>query len=44
MLEAGRPEVEAVFHWRLTFWSHWGYHNSEASRLIHYYVATYLAG
>jgi Domain of unknown function (DUF5063) len=44
LLEAGRPEAEAVFHWRLTFWSHWGYHNVGALRVIHYYVAGHLAG
>jgi hypothetical protein len=44
LIEAGRPEAEAVFHWRLNFWGHWGYHNAEALRVIHYYVATYLAG
>lgn len=44
LLEAGRPEAEAVFHWRLTFWSHWGYHNVRALRVVHPYVAGYLAG
>jgi hypothetical protein len=44
LLEAGRPEAEAVFRWRLLFWSHWGYHNAEALRVIHYYVALYLTG
>jgi hypothetical protein len=44
LLEAGRPEAEAVFGWRLSFWSHWGYHNAEALRVIHYYAALYLAG
>ena len=40
LLEAGRPEAEAVFHWRLTFWSHWGYHLAEALRVVHVYVAS----
>ena len=44
LLDAGRPEAEAVFHWRLSFWSHWGYHCVDALRVIHYYVALYLAG
>lgn len=44
LIEAGRPEAEAVFEWRLQFWGHWGYHNAEALRVIHYYVALYLAG
>jgi hypothetical protein len=39
LLAAGRPESEAVFNWRLHFWGHWGYHNIEAMRVIHYYVA-----
>jgi hypothetical protein len=39
LMEAGRPEAEAVFEWRLLFWSHWGYHLAEALRVIHYYVA-----
>jgi hypothetical protein len=37
-------EQEAFFEWRLQFWAHWGYHNVEALRLIHYYVALYLDG
>jgi hypothetical protein len=40
LLEAGRSEAEAVFHWRLTFWSHWGYHLTEALRAVHVYVAS----
>ena len=40
LLEAGRPEAEAVFHWRLTFWSHWGSHLVEALRVVHAYVAS----
>jgi hypothetical protein len=44
LLEAGRPEAEAVFYWRLSFWAEWGYGNADALRLIHYYVALYLAG
>jgi Domain of unknown function (DUF5063) len=44
LLEAGRPEAEAVFGWRLTFWSHWGYHSAAALRLVHYYAALYLIG
>jgi hypothetical protein len=45
-IEAGGPtaEREAFWEWRLGFWSHWGYHNAEALRVIHYYVATYVAG
>jgi uncharacterized protein DUF5063 len=45
-IEAGGPgaEQEAFFEWRLHFWGHWGYHNVEALRLIHYYVALYLDG
>jgi len=39
LIEAGRAETEAVFGWRVLFWSHWGYHNAEALRLVHYYVA-----
>jgi Domain of unknown function (DUF5063) len=39
LIEAGRPEAEAVFGWRELFWSHWGYHNAEALRVIHYYTA-----
>ena len=41
LLEAGRPEAEAVFGWRDGFWSHWGYHAASAFRLVHYYVALY---
>jgi len=26
------------------FWSHWGYHNAEALRVIYHYVALYLSG
>jgi len=44
LIDAGRPEAEAVFYWRLNFWGHWGYHNADALRVIHYYVALYLAG
>ena len=44
LLEAGRPEAEAVFEWRLLFWSHWGYHNANALRIVHSYVALYLRG
>lgn len=44
LIEVGRPEAEAIFYWRLTFWSHWGYHNTEALRVVHYYVAVFLAG
>jgi hypothetical protein len=44
LLEAGRPEAEAVFGWRLSFWSHWGYHSASALRLVHNYVALYIAG
>ena len=44
LLEAGRPEAEAVFEWRQGFWSHWGYHCVSALRLVHNYVALYLAG
>jgi Domain of unknown function (DUF5063) len=44
LIDAGRPEAEAVFYWRMYFWSEWGYHNAEALRVIHYYVALYLAG
>jgi hypothetical protein len=44
LLEAGRPEAEAVFEWRLKFWSHWGYHNVSALRIVHHYVALYLEG
>jgi hypothetical protein len=44
LIEAGRPEAEAVFYWRLTFWSHWGYHNAEALRVVHSYVAQFLEG
>ena len=40
LLEAGRPEAEAVFQWCHGFWSHWGYHNAEALRVIHYYAAS----
>lgn len=42
LLDAGRPEAEAVFLWELTFWAHWGYHSVDALRVIHYYVALYL--
>jgi hypothetical protein len=43
-IEAGGPgaEPEAFWEWRLNFWGHWGYHNAEALRVIHYYVALYL--
>ena len=44
LLEAGRPEAEAVFYWRLNFWSHWGYHSAAALKLVHYYAALYLTG
>jgi Domain of unknown function (DUF5063) len=44
LIEAGRPEGEAVFGWRELFWSHWGYHNAEALRVIHYFAASYLGG
>jgi hypothetical protein len=44
LLEAGRPEAEAVFYWRLGFWNHWGYHNADALRFVHTYVALYLGG
>ena len=44
LLEAGRPEAEAVFLWRDSFWSHWGRHNAEALRVVHYYVALHLGG
>ncbi len=44
LIDAGRPEAEAVFYWRLNFWGHWGYHNADALRVIHYCVALYLAG
>jgi hypothetical protein len=44
LLDAGRPESEAVFQWRLSFWSHWGYHSVDALRGVHYYVALYLTG
>lgn len=44
LLEAGRPEAEAVFYWRINFWSHWGYHSASALRLVHYYAALYLTG
>lgn len=40
LLDAGRPEAEAVFVLRLTFWSHWGYHLVEALRVVHVYVAS----
>ena len=45
-IESGGPgaEREAFWEWRLYFWSHWGYHNAEALRVIHYYVALYLDG
>lgn len=44
ILDAGRPEAEAVFYWRLNFWSHWGYSNAEALRVVHVYVALFPAG
>lgn len=44
LIDAGRPEAEAVFYWRWYFWTEWGYHNAEALRVIHYYVALYLGG
>ncbi len=44
LVEAGRPEAEAVFYWRLNFWSHWGYHSAAALKLVHYYAALYLTG
>ena len=34
LLDAGRPEAEAVFLWRLNFWGHWGYHNAKALKLL----------
>lgn len=40
LLEAGRPEAEAVFEWHHGFWSHWGYHNVDALRIVHIYVAS----
>jgi hypothetical protein len=39
-----QAEREAAWEWRLNFWGHWGYHNAEARRVIHYYVALYLDG
>ena len=44
LIKAGRPEAEAIFYWRLGFWSHWGYHNAEALRVVHFHVALYLEG
>jgi len=35
LIDAGRPEAEAVFYWRMYFWSEWGYHNAEALRVLH---------
>jgi hypothetical protein len=41
LLDAGRPEAEAVFEWYQLFWSHWGYHCASALRLVHFQVALY---
>ena len=29
-LETGAGELDAIWHWRFTFWSHWGRHAVEA--------------
>jgi len=41
VIEGGRPELEADFVWRQSFWSHWGYHCSSAIGVVHHYVALY---
>jgi hypothetical protein len=34
LLAAGGPEVDAVWEWRFSFWSHWGVHAADAIRVI----------
>ena len=35
LLGAGGSEVDAVWEWRSSFWSHWGVHAADAIRVIH---------
>ena len=35
LLAAGGSEVDAVWEWRFSFWSHWGTHAADAIRVIH---------
>jgi hypothetical protein len=35
LLAAGGSEVDAVWEWRFSFWSHWGIHAADAIRVIH---------
>jgi Domain of unknown function (DUF5063) len=35
LLTAGGPEIDAIWEWRFSFWSHWGAHAADAIRVIH---------
>lgn len=35
LLAAGGSQIDAVWEWRFSFWSHWGSHTADAIRVIH---------